>query len=121
MGADKSAPTVDFRWLRLAVCLRQTKRRRVRPAPPGSVAAGPAWADGGPGRLPSGEAMPVESRSAQPVAEAEHHGGTCRGAEASKQCSEGRDTRARRGSLWEPLAPRNGPARPVPRLRMVRY
>jgi len=76
--------------------------RRVRPAPPGSVAAGPAWADGGPGRLPSGEAMPVESRSAQPVAEAQHYGGTCHDAETSKQRGEDRDTRAGRGSLWLP-------------------
>src|SRR6516164_5211911 len=76
--------------------------RRVRPAPPGSVAAGPAWADGGPRRLPSGEAMPVESRSAQPVAEAQHYGGTCHDAETSKQRGEDRDTRAGRGSLWLP-------------------
>src|SRR5262245_28273873 len=71
--------------------------RRDRPVPPGSVAAAPAWADGGPRRLPPGEATPVESRSAQPVADAEHYGGTCRGAEASKQRGEDHDARTGRG------------------------
>ena len=73
--------------------------RRARRVPSGSVAAGPAWADGGPRRLPHGEAMPVESRSAQPVADAEHYGGTCRDAEASEKCGEDHDTRTGRGSL----------------------
>lgn len=34
---------------------------------PGSPAAGPAWADGGPGRFPPGETMPVKNHSAQEV------------------------------------------------------
>ena len=42
----------------------------------------------------------AESRSGQPVTEAEQYGGACHGAEASKQRAEDHDTRAGREHLW---------------------
>jgi hypothetical protein len=74
--------------------------KRLAGCGPGSPVAGPPRADGGPGRLPSGKAMPVKNHSAEAVAEDEHDGGTCRGGDAGEQRREDHVIWAGRGGFW---------------------